>query len=273
MRDRATRPIGVVLVATAVVLTGCSAADPGVTETEQPAPTAPIRVETRSITSVVTLAGTVLATPAVHVLSPARGPLRIDLDAQTVDRGQPLGLVGEEPVEAPADGSVQTWMVADGSVVDVNVPVVAMTYPGFAITASVPSELLYRIYTGPSSAKGAITGGPAGFDCDIATTDTGEADSDGGLSILCLVPPDVVAFAGLEAVIAVQTSERAEVPTLPITAVLGEVDRGQVVRVGNDGRRSVVDVGLGVSDGSHVEITSGIAVGDRVLPYAPELGR
>jgi multidrug efflux pump subunit AcrA (membrane-fusion protein) len=58
---------------------------------------------------------------------------------------------------------------------------------------------------------------------------------------------------------------------LPVSAVQGDTQHGVVNRVEN-GVLSQVPVGLGITDGVRIEITSGLAEGDEVTSFAPGLG-
>ena len=56
---------------------------------------------------------------------------------------------------------------------------------------------------------------------------------------------------------------------LPVTAVLGRVEQGKVWVVGEDGEPEERTVTLGITDGTVVQITEGLAEGDQVLEFVP----
>jgi hypothetical protein len=53
--------------------------------------------------------------------------------------------------------------------------------------------------------------------------------------------------------------------SLPLTAVVGSAEQGQVIVVAADGTTSVRDVELGVADTFNVAITSGLEPDEQVL--------
>ncbi|WP_414172242.1 hypothetical protein [Clavibacter tessellarius] len=57
--------------------------------------------------------------------------------------------------------------------------------------------------------------------------------------------------------------------TLPTTAVEGLADTGNVWLASESGEPEERAVGLGISDGKVVQITSGLAEGDMVLEFVP----
>ncbi len=56
---------------------------------------------------------------------------------------------------------------------------------------------------------------------------------------------------------------------MPVTAVLGRVEQGKVWVVGTDGEPEERAVTLGLTDGSVVQVTEGLAEGDEVLEFVP----
>ena len=59
---------------------------------------------------------------------------------------------------------------------------------------------------------------------------------------------------------------------LPIEAVAGTAQRGEVSYLARDGSVHLRAIRLGIMDGAVVEIKSGLREGDRVLATAPHLG-
>ncbi|SBW28092.1 hypothetical protein FDG2_5530 [Candidatus Protofrankia californiensis] len=141
---------------------------------------------------------------------------------------------------------------------------------GFDIVASVqPVDLAYRLIEPPAGIQAAILGGPTGFPCAykglVAASSEG-GPSAVGTSVRCGIPSSVRAVAGLSATIVIALDAGRVAPALPLSAVVGSAQQGQVVVVSPDGRaRSVRTVTLGVSDPMWMEIRDGLSPGDQVL--------
>ena len=56
---------------------------------------------------------------------------------------------------------------------------------------------------------------------------------------------------------------------VPVTAVQGSVQQGNVWVVGADGAQEERAVVLGLTDGDQVEVREGLAEGDQVLQFVP----
>lgn len=125
-----------------------------------------------------------------------------------------------------------------------------------------PEDQAYRLLQDPVSVKALIVGGPAGFDC--GWLGLGQAP-DGSMTMRCRIPDDVTVVAGLPATMVLALSEPVETMALPVTAVVGSAEQGEVVVVAADGTTSVRQVGLGVSDTFSIEITSGLDADELVL--------
>jgi hypothetical protein len=127
------------------------------------------------------------------------------------------------------------------------------------------SDLAYRLIDPPKTVKALISGGPVGFDCPWAGT--GQA-ADGGVTGRCTIPPDVRVIAGLKGSMVLQLDSATSAPAaLPVTAVVGSADQGQVVVVNIDGALSVRTVKLGASDAFWIAITGGLDPSEKVLEY------
>lgn len=133
----------------------------------------------------------------------------------------------------------------------------------WVIEASVtPADQAYRLIDDPIGVKARILGGPSGFDC--AWQGLG-VSPDGSVSMRCQIPDDIPVVEGLAATMVLQLAEPMEVSALPVSAVLGTEQQGQVVIVLPDGATEARDVELGAADTFNVEIVSGLAPDDRVL--------
>jgi len=107
------------------------------------------------------------------------------------------------------------------------------------------------------------------------TTDTQQV-SDGTTSssgtVMCAIPAGVTAFPGLGATIEVTNGTAADAVVVPITAVQGTVQKGNVWVVAADGTNEKRAVALGLTDGKNVQVTEGLAVGDTILEFIPVPG-
>ncbi|WP_043671346.1 hypothetical protein [Clavibacter michiganensis] len=206
---------------------------------------------------------------------------------------QPKPKVVTETVTAKAAGSLVDLGVLVGQEVAVGDAVGRIAPPTFRATAPLTAEEQYRLVTQPTTATVAITSGPAPFECadlrigqpaassaegagagDGASGSTGEGSAAGasastGATVSCAVPAGTRVFPGLAAEITVPAGQAADVLTLPTTAVEGLADTGNVWLASDSGEPEERAVGLGISDGKVVQITTGLAEGDMVLEFVP----
>jgi multidrug efflux pump subunit AcrA (membrane-fusion protein) len=76
-------------------------------------------------------------------------------------------------------------------------------------------------------------------------------------------------FAGMAATVVVDAGVAEDVLVVPVTAVQGSVQQGNVWLVGADGAQEERAVVLGLTDGDQVEVREGLAEGDSVLLFVP----
>lgn len=150
---------------------------------------------------------------------------------------------------------VQPVLSGDGSVV--------ADGDGFALEAPVtPQAQAYQLLQEPVSVKALIVGGPAGFDCPWLGLGQGPS---GDVTMRCRIPSDIPVVPGLAGTMVLTLVPPVETMVLPVTAVVGAAEQGQVVVVAPDGTTSVRTVEIGISDTFWVEITSGLEPGETVL--------
>lgn len=89
--------------------------------------------------------------------------------------------------------------------------------------------------------------------------------STGNVTMRCMIPDDVRAAAGMSGLMVLQMGQPHDGQALPVTAVVGAVDQGQVVIVHDDDSTEVRAVQLGVSDIYNIEITGGLDPDEVVL--------
>lgn len=143
----------------------------------------------------------------------------------------------------------------------------------YVVVAAVPADdAAYRLVHAPVAVRAAIRGGPAGFSCRFLAL-VAHAPDAAGVDLTCAVPPGVVAVAGLSATVVAVLAPPVVADALPLSAVVGSAERGQVVVVENGAPRTV-DVTLGRADSEWIEVTGGLAHGVRVLerPTSADIG-
>lgn len=197
-------------------------------------------------------------------------------------------LVKTSVVTAPVAGTVTQLGVIRDQTVAVGDAVAQVAPSTFHVEGALVADQLYRLVSRPTEGTVAIAGGPAPFACTglvvgstasgssddqeaTATGSTGTAGGAGGSGqqVTCAVPADVTVFAGLAAKLTVPAGVATDVLTVPLTAVEGAAGKGVVRVVSAEGEPEEREIGLGINDGTVVEVTSGLAEGDEVLEFVP----
>lgn len=268
-----------------------------------------VTVESATITNTVSVAANVVTDPSVQVKATLAGTVLklVAADGQAVAAGDPVltirqetpqdpvvttdpttgeqttterkPIVKTETVKASVGGTLSLPTLKD-QVVSVG-DVVASIAPGtLSVTGTLTPDQQYRLISAPTEAQVKLKGGPAPFTCTglrigpAATGTTGSSGDDGSATtssgtITCAIPAGVTAFAGLGADLQV-TNGTAEGPAVPVSAVQGTVQTGNVWVVASEGaepeERAVT---LGLTDGQLVQVVDGLAVGDLVLQFTP----
>jgi len=83
------------------------------------------------------------------------------------------------------------------------------------------------------------------------------------------VPEGVTAFPGLGADLEIVNGTAADALVVPVTAVQGSVQDGNVWVVLPDGGSERRAVTLGLTDGENVQVTAGLSAGDTILEFVP----
>lgn len=174
-------------------------------------------------------------------------------------------------VAAPASGTLTDFPFLVGMPVDIGTETGQIRPESFHVEASITAAQQYRFSEAPQTATITIDDGPAPFACeDVAIVQAeGGDEQSAGASVQCPIPADVRVFPALAVTVTVAGGSALGVPVLPTTAVIGTADTGVAFVQGDDGEPKEVEIGLGINDGKFVEITSGLALGDEVLLYAP----
>lgn len=185
--------------------------------------------------------------------------LRInDLESETniPDNSEPVAVTERETVVL---GTVVIQPILNG-----NAAVVPGDSTGsWVLEAPVePIDQAYRLLTNPVGVRAQITGGPSGFECPWLGLGPG---GETGVTMRCQIPADIPVVEGLRGLMVLQMEPPAELIGLPLTAVIGIAQQGQVIVVHDDGTSEIRSVQLGKSDTFSIEIVSGLEPDERVL--------
>lgn len=102
--------------------------------------------------------------------------------------------------------------------------------------------------------------------------DAGPAPDPGGgdtVSLTCLVPEEVTVYNRLPMTMEVDAGSVEDALIVPVTAVRGLTERGTVWTIGADGTEEERAVELGMSDGTMVEVVSGLEEGEAIAEFVP----
>jgi macrolide-specific efflux system membrane fusion protein len=185
-------------------------------------------------------------------------------------------------VRAPAAGVISALTVIKGQMVAVGDTSGQIAPPSFNVSASLAPDQLYRLLNQPTEATVTVIGGPAPFVCGSLTISTSlsgaaSADSTGtggstpasGTTVRCAVPAEVKVFNGLQAEMSIPGGSAENVLIVPVTAVEGIAQAGNVYVPLEDGTNEVRPVVLGINDGENVHVVSGLSEGEMVLQFVP----
>jgi len=269
-----------------------------------------VEATTATITNAVTVRGSVVADPAVPVRATLAGVVSklLVADGAQVEAGTPVleirqetpqepltrtdPTTGEttvterkpkvvvEQVKAPVTGTLTMPTLKD-QVLSVG-DTVGQVSPGtLSVSGVLTPDQQYRLVGAPGEAQVTLKGGPAPFTCtglrigaaaQPATPDDAETEGTTTPSgtVACSLPGDVTAFPGLGADLEIVNGTAADAVVVPVSAVQGTVQRGNVWVVASEGAEPEQrEVGLGLTDGQVVQITEGLAVGDLVMQFVP----
>lgn len=192
-------------------------------------------------------------------------------------------------ITSSAAGVLTSVKVLDKQLVAVG-DVLATVSPGtLSVSAPLTQGDQLRLLAPPTAATVSVQGGPAPFACvgltigvpeGTATPEQSPPDpyappvdpnsmSTGAIA-KCAVPPGTTVFAGLSASIDIEAGLAAGVLVVPVTAVEGSVDSGNVWVVEAEGAEAVLThVVLGLTDGFLVEVREGLTEGAQILEFVP----
>ncbi|WP_028044955.1 secretion protein HlyD [Cellulomonas sp. URHE0023] len=186
-------------------------------------------------------------------------------------------------VKSPVAGTLSLPTLKDQEVtVGTQVATVA---PGtLSVSGTLTPDQQYRLVGAPTQASVTLNGGPAPFDCaglrvgTAPQSTSADPDTDPGATpqssgtVACAIPAGVTAFPGLGATVEILNGSVDGAVVVPISAVQGTIQTGNVWLVGADGESTKKAVSLGLTDGKVVQVTDGLAAGDTVLQFIPVPG-
>ncbi|NEM92494.1 hypothetical protein [Galbitalea soli] len=253
----------------ALLLAGCT---PAAVHPADPEPSyagpAKVTVKRKTIIPVLSLGAEVRSDVEYQVTAPVAGTIRRGAHDQPVITA-PDGTT--HAVDLPTGARITDILVADGQRVAKGLPIALATETGFALVAAVEGADLLRFAVTPLSAKAQIVASGSPFDCRfLDPRPTTLPDSKDEHLMACQIPDDQPVVLGMTGTIAFRFPGATDVLTLPTLAVAGTLDNGAVTLV-RGGSRSTVKVGLGITDGFDVQITSGLHEGDTVEVPSPSL--
>ena len=267
-----------------------------------------VEVTTGTVTNTVRVAGSVVADSATPVRATQEGKVTAvhAADGAAVAAGAPLvDITLETPVDpvvrtdpetgeqtvveqkpkvtratvtAPIAGTLRLT-VLKGQVLAVGDDVGSVLPGTLSVSGTLTPDQQYRLVAPPTEAEVSLQGGPAPFVCTGLRIGAAPASAPGDPgappetstsgTVTCAIPADVTAFPGLGADLVITNGTAEDVLVVPVTAVQGSVQTGNVWVVDADGSHEERAVVLGLTDGAVVQVVEGLAAGDLVLEFVP----
>jgi len=91
-----------------------------------------------------------------------------------------------------------------------------------------------------------------------------------GIVVVAAIPSGLKLITGMPGLLALKIAEVENAVAIPLEAVAGSSQRGQVFVKDKD-RKVLREVTLGISDGSYIQITSGLRQGEEVVLPSPSI--
>ncbi|WP_431872002.1 efflux RND transporter periplasmic adaptor subunit [Nocardiopsis eucommiae] len=269
---------------------------------------APIEVELGTVSSLLVLDATVRPEPGRALKAPKGGTVthlwlnngdtvengapivNVKVPAETTagadEEGEGAAAFTEVSLYAPTAGTIRGMGdVQVGDVLEPGATVATVAPEQFRAVATVPANDLYRLYEDPDDIMLKIDKGPPASECSFLSLGSAEGGAaeepaedefsdesegaGGGAELSCRVPSDLQVFDGVQGQMSVSTGEAEDVVAIPVTAVRGTSEEGEVLVVAEDGSEEPREVTLGLSDGQFVEVTDGLEVGDTIMDPVP----
>lgn len=284
------------------IVAGCGSADPQVSSQQQPAQAITTKVTRGSLIATVSNHGSIEQASSFAITLSQRGNyLPLVKVGDMVKAHQILGYSNGKPIVSPVDARVRAVNSAMSDI-PAYYPVMELEYQGFAITidaslltsSSREGELngVFQVDEGVGPSKCLAVVNQSESVGSSSALDDGKSQENKSESTLsdhasqsgqmdtsvhakpeymtCLIPKNLRVRAGQNAIVVLKARKKENVLLLPLSSVAGRMQRGSVTKI-DHGERRIVEVELGISDGAHVEITSGLREGDEVVDQAPDL--
>lgn len=208
----------------------------------------------------------------------------------TVTQAPPKEVFKIVTLNAGSAGTLVSLAVLPDQDVAVGADVATISPGTLSVTAPLNQAQQFRLLQPPASASAQAAGGPAPFECGGVSTAAPKADPSQAAApaaidpysgqsaapstaqVTCHVPPGTTVFAGMSVDLTLDLGTAAGAVTVPVTAVQGTLGTGKVWVVaegGDPGEAKETAVTLGLTDGSVVAITDGLAAGQEILEFTP----
>ena len=177
--------------------------------------------------------------------------------------------VADLVVRAPAAGTIIVRSVEEGDTVQPGRTLLVLSRPGRTeIIAPVDEKNLALLAVGQKAVVSADAYPERSFTAGLATLVPAIVAASGTVTAKFAVPdPPAYLLPEMTVSVEIEVARKAGALTLPLDAVRDLAFAPWVLAV-RDGRARRVPVGIGVRGATRVEIVSGLAAGDRVVPAA-----
>ena len=169
------------------------------------------------------------------------------------------------------DGQVDKDNALVGQLVSPNVPVITISNNNLEIDTNIPEVNLSQVKIG---GKANITldafGNDVVFPAMITSIDSAPTITNGISAYgakLKFAKDDNRVMPGMTANIMIIANTHANVLTVPESAVIKNNGKYFVVIENGNNQKETREVGVGISDGKNIEITSGLKIGEKILTY------
>lgn len=200
------------------------------------------------------------------VLSEEKGVFKSNIaNGEKVKKDQIIGYVNSKEVKSPVDATVHN--ICEDNEVPKNFPLVTLSYTGFSIDIEADTflQLLSDSHNYSLKAKFQVQDG-IGPEEVMAVVHSSENTT----TLQCLIGQDSEVKMGQLVTVVVTSDLKKDVMILPLSVIAGRFKSGMVTKViGNEKKN--VKIELGSTDGSYIEVISGLNVGDEVLALPPNL--
>lgn len=123
----------------------------------------------------------------------------------------------------------------------------------------------------PPSADAPPAGAPVAIEPPADDAEAPDGSDSTGLRLVCKAPPNTKLINGATVTLEVVTARARNALVVPVEAVAGTQGSGQVEVVESGGRRHVVEVVLGLTDGKVIEVKSGLKGTETLSVPGPNL--